>query len=237
VSDIRRKSINRRVAQRGFTLVEVLLALAIAAVIAVIAYQALSSASEGAQKTRAVIEDINRLDRAWQIIAMDLRQALIPIATPNGTRFEFIGSSLRATGENAEQTVLRFARNGWVNPLQRLRSDIQRVNYRVSEGSLWRDYVPEYNIPSEEIDFEYEAFHQLLIEDVNDIQLRFLSTEILQSRGRGAFDGYKYSDAWALEWPVDQAGQAGLPVAVEVTIDIGGIGASVRLFELAQPSQ
>lgn len=221
--------------QRGFTLVEVMLALAITAVIAVIAYQALSSASEGAQKTRAVIDEINRLDRTWQIIAADMRQVLPPSVSGDAIRFEFLGGSLRAKGANAEQMVLAFARGGWVNPMERLRSDMQIVAYRVSGGQLWRDYLPERNLPAEDIDFEYEAFHQLLLEDVNDIQVRFLSNDILQDRGRSALDGYRYSDTWAPEWPPSgQMNSAGLPLAVEVTIELEGVGSSVRLFELSR---
>lgn len=229
------------VRQRGFTLVEVLLALAITAVIAVISYQSLSTASDGAQKTREVMAEINQLDRTWQIIAADMRQVLPPAvsasssADTGGLRFEFIGASLRAKGETAEQQVLFFARGGWVNPLERLRSDMQLVSYRVSEGALMRDYLPARNLPLEDMDFEFEAINQPLLEGVEDIQLRFLSSEILQDRGRSALDGFGYSDTWPPEWPpANQTGVPGLPLAVEVTIVIKGIGASVRLFELSQ---
>src|SRR5690606_1576233 len=122
----------------------------------------------------------------------------------------------------------------WSNPLERLRSDMQLVGYRVSEGQLWRDFLPERNLPVEEIDFEFEALNQLLLENIEDIQLRFLSREILQSRGRGALDGYDYSDVWAPEWPAGLSGQPGLPLAVEITIEMKGIGASVRLFDISQ---
>jgi general secretion pathway protein J len=221
--------------QQGFTLVEVLLALAITAIIAVISYQALSSAAEGAQKTREVLTDINQLDRAWQIIAADMRHVLPPEVGPRGERFSFVGSSLRSTGENAEQVVLFFARNGWVNPLQRLRSDMQIVSYRVSEGQLWREYLPERNLSSDDIEFETASLKQALITGVDDIQLRFLSQQILQDRGRSALDGYRYTDSWVPEWPAPgQTGTPSLPLAVEVTIDIKGVGASVRLFELSQ---
>lgn len=220
-------------AQRGFTLVEVMLALAITAIIAVISYQALSSAAEGAQKTREVMAEINQLDRTWQIIAADMRQVLPPSVGAQAIRFEFLGSSLRAKGENAEQVILFFSRGGWVNPMERLRSDMQRVAYRVSAGQLWRDYLPERNRALDDIDFEFEAVHQLLIEGVEDVQVRFLSSEMLQNRGRGALDGYRYSDDWAAEWPPAGQTSPSLPLAVEVTIDIQGIGSSVRLFELS----
>jgi general secretion pathway protein J len=222
--------------QHGFTLVEVLLALSIAAVIAVIAYQALSAASGGAERTRTALAEINQLDRAWQIIAADLHQVLPPSQGSAGVRFEFMGSSLRTSGATAEQLVLMFSRGGWANPLERLRSDMQQVAYRVNEGQLWRDFLPERNLAPEEIDFEFEAFNQLLLENVEDIQLRFLSREMVQSRGRGVLDGDRFSDAWAPEWP-PLGGPPELPLAVEITIHVTGLGASVRLFEISQPSR
>jgi general secretion pathway protein J len=222
-------------AQQGFTLLEVLLALSIAAVIAVIAYQALSSAVTGAEKTREVMQEINQLDRTWQIIAADLRQVLPPEAGPSGLRFEFIGAGLRAEGSTAQQVILFFTRRGWVNPMLRLRSDLQIVSYRIDEGQLWRDYLPERNIALEDLDFEFEAFNQLLLEGVTDMQVRFLSSAIIQNRGRGALEGEGYSDDWELEWPsLDQNATLGLPLAVEVTIEIEGVGPSVRLFELGR---
>lgn len=222
--------------QQGFTLVEVLLAISIAAVIAVVAYQALSSASDGAARTREVIAEINQLDRTWQILAADLRNVLPPEVGPRGPRFEFMGSSLRARGDNAEQGILVLARGGWVNLLERQRSDMQRVSYRVSQGQLWRDYIPERNLPLADIDFEYDAFQQLLLEGVEDIQMRFLSADVVRDRGRGALEGFGYSDSWPAEWPPgNQLEMVGLPLAVQITIEITGIGASVRLFELNQP--
>lgn len=211
------------------------MALAITAVIAVISYQALTSATDGAFKTRAVLDEINQLDRTWQIIAADMRGVLPPELGPRGLRFEFAGSSLRARGEHAEQTVLFFTRSNWVNPLQRLRSDMQLVSYRVSEGQLWRDYLPERNLTADELEFGQTAIKQSLIADVDDLQLRFLSPQIIQDRGRGALDGYRYSDDWLAQWPATEelTEAPSLPLAIEVTLTIKGVGASVRLFELS----
>ena len=47
----------------GFTLLEVLIALAIAAVIAAMSYQAIEGATGGAERTRDVMAEINQLDR------------------------------------------------------------------------------------------------------------------------------------------------------------------------------
>ncbi len=211
------------------------MALAIAAIIAVAAYQAMSAASGGSEATGRVLREINELDRTWQLIAADLRQALPPEAGPRGLRFEFAAASLRTSGDNAEQSVLMFSRRGWINPLERLRSDMQRVNYRVSEGVLWRSYLPELNLAAEDMDFEFQAAQQELLSGVKDIQLRFLSAQTLQSRGRSALDGHGYSSDWEPVWPgPDQNEASPLPLAVEITIELEGSGSSARLFEIGR---
>lgn len=222
---------------RGFTLLEVLIAMAIAAVIALVSYQALSTASAGAEATRAVFQEVNRLDRSWQILGGDLQQALKPEPGPLGLRFEFAGSSLRATGANAQQGILMLTRRGWVNPLERLRSDMQKVIYRVEEGTLWRDYLPERNLNYDDIDFVYEAYNQRLLDGVRDIQLRFLSAAVVQSRGQAALEGYRYSDDWEPEWPSpdqQEATRTTLPLAVEITIEMEAGYSITRLFEIGR---
>jgi general secretion pathway protein J len=226
--------VNRRSAS-GFTLVEVLLVIAISAVILLAAYQAMSAASEGAQRTRQALQEINRLDRTWQIIAMDLRQALPPEAGPRGLRFEFAAGSLRTSGTDADQMLMIFSRRGWINPLERLRSDMQRVSYDIRDGVLWRSYLPELNLGPDDVDFAYQAQRQKLLEGVVDVQFRFLSVELLRSRGRSMLDGRGYSQDWEPVWPgPDQNPASPLPLAVEITIEIEGVGPSVRLFEIGR---
>jgi general secretion pathway protein J len=139
-----------------------------------------------------------------------------------------------------------------VNPLGRLRSDLQQVNYRIADGQLWRDYLPERNMPLENIDFERASLHQLLLGDdaaardrkkasaarplvVTDFQVRFLSANNVKANGKSVLEGNDYANAWEPQWPPLNAGTATLmPIAVEMTIEIEGVGRSVRLFEIPQ---
>jgi len=219
--------------QRGFTLLEVVVALIVAAMIGLMAFQALDGASRAADRTADVLNDVNRLDRTWQLIATDLRHLLQP-----GANTVFRGESLKSSGENAEQTILQFKRRGWVNFSNLPRSDLQLVSYRLAEGKLWRDFLPDFNRPFTEIDMEREGFHQLLLEHVKDVQLRFLHKGLLSMGGKRVLEGEKYSDDWLPLWPDNSTASAvGLPLAVEITIEIEGVGSSVRLFALPeQPS-
>lgn len=219
--------------QRGFTLLEVMIALVISALIAVMAFSSLDAADKGAQRTNEVLDEINRLDRAWQIIAADLRHVQAPLGNDRNALFQ--AESLRASGENADQVVMFFKRRGWVNFANLPRSDLQLISYRVEEGRLWRDFMPEYNRELSDIDMEDDAFHQLLLEGIEDVQLRFLHQGIISSKGKSALEGREFSADWLQQWPdISIQGAGGLPLAVEITIDIKGVGSSARLFALPE---
>lgn len=226
---------NKAPAQQGFTLLEMVIAIALSALVAALAYQSFDGASRNADRTREVLSSINKLDKAWQLIGQDMRN-IVPLnpAIPS-PQLKFEAASLKTTGKDSFQVIMIFARRGWVNPLGRLRSDLQQVNYRIAEGKLWRDYLPERNMPLESVDFERDSLHQLLLDNVVDVQLRFLSDARIKADGKSVLEGSEYSKSWDTIWPpVNGAGASAMPLALEITIDIEGAGRSVRLFELPQ---
>jgi general secretion pathway protein J len=224
---------------QGFTLLEVMIALVISALIAVMAFESLNAADNGATRTNEVLAEINRLDRAWQIIAADLRHVIPPAAADKNTVFQ--AESLRSSGEDADQMVLMFKRRGWVNFSNLPRSDLQMVGYRVEEGKLWRDFAPERNLELADVDLEEDdGVHQLLLEDVEDLQLRFLFQGAITSRGKSALEDREFSEDWLQKWPDNNqqgASAQDLPLAVEITIELKGVGSSVRLFAMPEQQQ
>jgi len=221
--------------QQGFTLLEMVVAIALSALVAAMAYESFDGASRNAERTRDVLNDVNKLDKAWQLIGQDMRNIvpLSPLLASPQLRFE--AASLKTKGKDSFQVIMLFARRGWINPLGRVRSDLQQVNYRIAEGKLWRDYLPERNMPLENIDFERESFHQLLLENVVDIQLRFLSDARIKADGKSVLEGSEYSKNWEPIWPpINGSGGAAMPVALEITIEIEGGARSVRLFQIPQ---
>ncbi len=225
--------------QRGFTLLEVLIALVISALIAMMAFESLNAADNGATRTNEVLAEINHLDRAWQIIAADLRHVLPPANADKNTVFQ--AESLKSSGADADQTLLLFKRRGWVNFSNLPRSDLQIVGYRVLDGQLWRDYLPERNLELSDLDMEDEdGFHQLLLDNVEDVQLRFLHQGAIGSKGKSALEDREFSKDWLQKWPDNtQQGATAqdLPLAVEVTIQLKGVGSSVRLFAMPEQQQ
>lgn len=226
---------NKAPAQQGFTLLEMVIAIALSALVAALAYQSFDGASRNADRTREVLSSINKLDKTWQLIGQDMRNIVPLNPTIPSPQLKFEAASLKTTGKDSFQVIMIFARRGWVNPLGRLRSDLQQVNYRIAEGKLWRDYLPERNMPLESVDFERDSLHQLLLDNVVDVQLRFLSDARIKADGKSVLEGSEYSKSWDTIWPpVNGAGASAMPLALEITIDIEGAGRSVRLFELPQ---
>jgi general secretion pathway protein J len=224
---------NRR--QAGFTLLEMVIAIALSALVAAMAYESFDGASRNADRTREVLDGVNKLDKAWQLIGQDIRNIVPVNSQAPSPQVRFEAASLKNQGKDSFQVVMLFARRGWVNPLGRVRSDLQQINYRLAEGKLWRDYLPERNVPLENIDFERDSFHQLMLENVTDLQLRFLPDSLIKANGKSVLEGSEYSKYWELTWPpINGAGAAAMPVALEMTIEIEGVGRSVRLFEVPQ---
>lgn len=242
--------------QAGFTLLEMVIAISLSALVAAMAYQSFDGASRNSERTRELLSGVNKLDKAWQLIGQDMRN-IVPIdAQVPSTQVRFEVASQKTKGKNTFQVIMVFARHGWTNPLGRVRSDLQQVNYRIADGKLWRDYLPERNFPLENIDFERDSMHQLLLGndprdeaslpeteksnevrlgDVTDIQIRVLSKTMITANGKSVLDGPDYSKSWETMWPpVNGAGDAPMPIALEIAIDIEGVGRSARLFEIPQ---
>lgn len=211
---------------QGFTLLEVLVAMVISVIIGIMAFRSFDGASNAAEETQKVLADINQLDRVWQTLDNDLFHVL-----PVDNNVPFYGESLKSKGKDASQMLLGFKRGNWVNFANRPRSDIQIVSYRLEEGKLYRDFLPESNRPVAEIDMERQAFHQLLLEGVEDVQLRFLYGAMVASDGQSVLTGTDYTEDWLQVWPDStRSGAAGIPLALEVSITLEGEGPSVRLY-------
>ncbi len=224
--------------QLGFTLVEVLVALSVSALVATLAYQSLSTASDAAANSQAVAEQVDNVDRVWQLLERDLRQASpLPEATGTATSSAavvfgeeypaFLGIGTDDNTQFANQGfVLRFRRGGWLNPLAQARSHLQGVGYRLQDGKLYRFHWPVLN--STPLEEEYiqsqEAFQQPLLEGVESMTLRFLSADA------------EDINEWIDQWPVQSdntAATRALPLAVEITLSVSEFGESRRVFLLA----
>lgn len=116
----------------GFTLLELLVAVAILALIAVGAYRLLSDTVMVREQGQKQQQELRDLQKALTLLQRDLQQL-----APRAVRDEF--GDLQPALYLPQQNVLEFSRGGWRNPLQQTRSDLVRLRYRVENGKLLRE--------------------------------------------------------------------------------------------------
>ena len=196
--------------QAGLSLLEVLIAAAIMATIATLAFGSLQVADRAREVSEERLTDFQKLDRAWLMLEDDLRNAL-----GYQSRSSF-GDAIPALQISyTEDYWLNLLRGGKANPLGVFRTELLRVAYRTDEDDvLWRDswYDPG-NVDPE------QARQQKVLEGVNEVEVRVLP-DTANSVGE---------DAWSEEWPL--AGKdATLPLAIRITLDIEGRGELERVF-------
>ncbi|MEM1112406.1 MAG: type II secretion system minor pseudopilin GspJ [Pseudomonadota bacterium] len=206
---------------RGFTLIEVLIALAITALVSALAYASLSAAIDGVEGTREQATRTAELNRAWTILSRDLRQF---VSRPVRDEFGEVEPAL--LGGPASRYTLSFTRTGWHNPNRLARSNLQRVNYLVEEETLWREAWSVLDRAASS-----EAQRVRLLDGVEDIRLAFLrSLEDLEPGNEGV-----ETRNWPESWVADPS-QPGLgiapPVAIEITLELADYGELRRLYVL-----
>jgi general secretion pathway protein J len=207
----------------GFTLIEVLIALAITAFVSVIAYTSLATVMSSVESLRGNTDRIYEVNRAFMIISRDLRQfANRPV------RDEFGEQEPALSGGILARFTLSFTRTGWHNPNGLPRSNLQRVNYRLEDDALWRDSYPVLDRAA-----DTQPDSVLLLEGVDDFKLAFLGTlETLQAPSGGA--GLETS-TWPENWVADTSSpgaELAPPVALEIRLQLQDWGEMRRLYAL-----
>jgi general secretion pathway protein J len=208
---------------RGFTLVEVLIALAITAFVSTIAYTSLSTVLNGAERTQQSAERSYQVNRALMILSRDIEQF---VARP--VRDEFGEPEPALQGGPAARFLLSFTRSGWHNPQGQPRSNLQRVNYRVEEEVLWRDSYPVLDRAG-----DTSAQEVKLLEGVEALELAFLdSLADVQGSGRStALETRNWAESWVQD-PARQGQVLAPPVALEVRLQLSDWGELRRLYAL-----
>ena len=125
---------------RGFTLLEVLVAMSIFAVIGLGANQMLRTIINTHERTQQSMEEIASLTKALTVLQRDFSQVINrPVKDGYGEPLPPFIVNNTASGD--DEHLIEFSRSGWNNPLGLNRSEIQRVAYDVTEeGELKRYY-------------------------------------------------------------------------------------------------
>lgn len=207
----------------GFTLIEVLIALAIAAIIAAAAYTGLSTVMAGVDSSRAVAERTWEINRALMFLSRDLRHF-----ADRPVRDEFGELEPALQGGRAARFLLSFTRRGWHNPQGHPRSSLQRVNYVLEDEALWREFYPVLDRAG-----DTEPQRVRLLDGVLDLRLAFLNDVAnLNPAARGTEVDTRN---WPENWVVDTSrpgAELAPPVALNITLDLEDWGEVKRLYVL-----
>ena len=117
---------------KGFTLLEVLIAMTIFSILGLSANQMLRSVSSIERQMGERTDDYRTLIRVFKIIDRDVSTLVY-----RGVRDEF-GDPIAAVSINQGVYPLEFTRAGWRNPLKRPRSQLHRVAYQYNGEALQR---------------------------------------------------------------------------------------------------
>ncbi|MFP7722890.1 type II secretion system minor pseudopilin GspJ [Lysobacter sp. A3-1-A15] len=188
---------------RGFTLVEMLVALAVFGLLSAASLGVLVHAADNREVVSARMDRIGEFQRARALLKADLGQAAprrVRRGDGSATRTAFIGQRPGDPGP-----LFAFVRRGWSNPDAEPRASLQYVEYRIAGGQLER-------AAHAALDGAPAPMPQAVLTGVAATQV-----------------AYRYRGQWNDGWP---GGADEIPEAVRLTLDVDGLGTIEQLFLL-----
>lgn len=196
----------------GFTLIEVLVALAIFGVLTTLSYMTIGQTLLSAEFLSDRMDRLQAVQRTVRYLGGDLMQA-----APRPVRDELGDSFLPAVRTDlASIFALELTHGGWSNPAGLPRGTLQRSAYRLEDGELIRYHwtVLDRTVANEPIE-------TVLLDDVESLLFRYL-----QANGE-----------WIEQWPPltaqGPASYRSRPRAVEIVLTLQDEGEIRRVLEVA----
>jgi len=196
--------------QRGVTLLELLVALAIFALIGVAAYTALFSVLDAREATERQSERLAAVQYAVGALVADLEQVV-----DRPVRSIQAAQRLPVVSQPGAGPVLAVTRGGWFNPAGLPRSTLVRAQWSLDGDRLVRSWRGRPDALA-----GVEPERRVLLERVDGIELRFQDD----------------TGEWRDRWPPLNANPAGvgMPRAIELTLQLSDWGEIRRLVALPQ---
>ena len=196
----------------AFTLIEVLVSLAIFAILAALAYGALGQTIDSAELLNERMDRLQAIQRTMRLLSEDFQQLYPrPIRDELGDDF---GPALDTDFQSG--FALELTHGGWSNPIVLPRSTLQRSAYRIEDDELIR-----YHWRVLDRTLANEPLSVTLLDGVESVLFRFL-----QANGE-----------WTEQWPPgNRPGGLGArqrPRAVEIILTLTDEGEISRLLEVA----
>ena len=193
----------------GFTLLEVLVAMSIFAIIGLAANQMLRTASTIHDQVEVRSADYLALVKAITVLERDISQFV-----PRGIRDEF-GDYRPALAINNGAFVLELTRTGWRNPLGFPRSSLQRVAYSLTDQTLSRHF---WLVLDRAEDSQFIS--QEILSEVMDFQISIIDVD----GNREVFFE-------------QETGANALPLGLELRISTEQFGDLLRVYDLPETIQ
>lgn len=204
---------NKPTGARGFTLLEILVSLAIFAMLGIATYSVVNTTVNGHEAVINQNKQLSDLQRSFTIIENDFTQLAQRKVRINGEEANDSFFHVSDYLFDSESIGFAFVRDGWINPAMVLpRSELQLVAYRLIEKRLERLY---FNF----VDNEYgtEPRVQVLINGIESLKL-----------------SYFIEGAWAEE--LDNSKNQ-LPAAIKLSLETDTFGLIERNFLIIQNTQ
>ncbi|RXR08358.1 type II secretion system minor pseudopilin GspJ [Pseudoxanthomonas composti] len=192
-----------RPTQGGFTLIEMLVSLALFALLGAAGVFVLAQSLDAREVVDARVARLGELQRARALLRADLAQAAVRRTRREDGATE--RNAFNAQPAGASGPLLSFVRRGWSNPDGAPRASLQQVEYRISEGRLERRTRPL-------LDGAPASAPLVLLRDVREVRTFF-------------YDYAQWSDGWG-------GGAERLPAAVALEMDVAQFGRIRQVFLL-----
>jgi general secretion pathway protein J len=197
---------------RGFTLIEVLVSLAVFAILAALAYGVLNQTLDSAEMLSERMNRMQAIQKTMRIVSEDFLQ-LVPRPVRQELSNQY-GAALQTSFQSG--FAFELTRGGWRNPLALPRGTLQRAGYRLEDDELVRYH---WNVLDRTLSNELVGV--TLLDGVESIVFRFLR------------DNGEWTDQWP---PLNTPGPLGFrqrPRAVEVLLTLQPEGTLTRLIEIS----
>ena len=189
--------------RRGFTLFEMVIAVAIFMVMGAIAYPGLTHMAKTGQIIGEANQRISELQFAITYLTRDWMQV-----SPRKIRNRYGDEESNIV---IEDNRITFTRGGRSNLTGQLRSQLQRVQYRLVDRALVREHWLSLDQGIEE-----EPFSSILLRDVESFEIHMIDS----------------SEKKIETWPTLASVGVGSPIALSFNIEMTEMGTIRRILEI-----
>ncbi len=196
--------------QSAFTLLELLVAIAIFSFMSAAVFTGVRQIVVERELVQAHTAELIELQRAVRYLQTDFAQF-----HPRSVRGS-LGRTRRPAlvSDPSEEFAVELSREGWRNFAKQPRGTLQRVNYKLIDGELIREYWPVMDRM-----LAAESRELVLLEGVEKFEMAYMDE----------------NGEWQEDWPPANAGtgwQTPVPLAVRYTVTLDSFGEIQRIVEI-----